>query len=201
MRFIGIIEANREVVQQIISYFLSKEQYSILFICQSMEEFKLLPLYNRKRADILFLEAGHSYFDQWQQVRYLKSVNNRYHIVLMSAPVAPAPGVISCMDRTQLTPTLEHIFHNGFVAGMAKETSTASGHRVDEETQTVTGTSHTLTSREFEVAELVSKGYTNKKIGQALYISTCTVNAHLRKIFVKMSIRSRTELVHRMVND
>jgi DNA-binding CsgD family transcriptional regulator len=201
MRFIGIIEANKEIVQQVINYFLLKEQYSILFICQSMEEYKLLPVYNRKRADILFLEAGSSYFDQLQQVRYLRSVNNRYHIVLLAGPALPVPGAISFMDRTQLTPTLETFFSSALPAGVPKETFAANGHGVQEEPGAAVYTSRVLTSREFEIAELVAKGYTNKRVAQALYISTCTVNAHLRKIFVKLSISSRTELVHRMVND
>ncbi len=50
-----------------------------------------------------------------------------------------------------------------------------------------------LTERELEVLQLVASGKTNKEIGQALYISDRTVQAHLSNIFSKLGVVSRTE--------
>lgn len=52
-----------------------------------------------------------------------------------------------------------------------------------------------LTRREMEVLELAAKGLTNKDIGEKLFISVRTVQAHLRSIFNKLSLGSRTEAV------
>jgi len=52
----------------------------------------------------------------------------------------------------------------------------------------------TLTSAEVEVARLVSDGSTNREIADRLFLSPHTVNSHLRHIFTKLSIKSRTEL-------
>jgi DNA-binding NarL/FixJ family response regulator len=49
-----------------------------------------------------------------------------------------------------------------------------------------------LTAREVEVLRLVSSGLTNAQIGQQLAISTRTVNAHMRSIYNKLEISSRT---------
>jgi DNA-binding CsgD family transcriptional regulator len=49
-----------------------------------------------------------------------------------------------------------------------------------------------LTKREQEVLELVAQGYSNKEIAQSLVISDRTVNAHLRSIYVKLSVNSRS---------
>lgn len=51
-----------------------------------------------------------------------------------------------------------------------------------------------FSSREQEVIELVSAGMTNRKIAEQLSISTHTVNYHLRKIYGKLKINSRTAL-------
>jgi DNA-binding NarL/FixJ family response regulator len=54
-----------------------------------------------------------------------------------------------------------------------------------------------LTTREEEVLILLSKGYSNKEIASQLSIGTETVGSHLKHIYEKMHVRSRTEAVAR----
>ena len=51
-----------------------------------------------------------------------------------------------------------------------------------------------LTPSELRVAELAEQGLTNREIAQALFISTKTVEFHLRNAYLKLRIRSRREL-------
>ncbi len=55
-----------------------------------------------------------------------------------------------------------------------------------------------LTGREFEVASLVCNGYSNAEISQRLHLSKYTVENHLRHIYEKMQVGSRTRLIHTM---
>ena len=52
-----------------------------------------------------------------------------------------------------------------------------------------------LTGRELEVLTLLARGKSNKEIGANLYISETTVKAHLRSIFEKLNVLSRTEAI------
>ncbi len=52
-----------------------------------------------------------------------------------------------------------------------------------------------LTERELDVLRSVARGKSNKEIGEALGISTNTVQVHLRNIFGKLGVGDRTEAV------
>jgi DNA-binding CsgD family transcriptional regulator len=52
-----------------------------------------------------------------------------------------------------------------------------------------------LTDSEIAVVRLVSDGRTNREIAAQLFLSPYTVNTHLRHVFTKLDIRSRTDLV------
>jgi DNA-binding NarL/FixJ family response regulator len=52
-----------------------------------------------------------------------------------------------------------------------------------------------LTEREMEVLSAVSKGWSNKKVSDALHISPHTVQVHLSNIFGKLGVKTRTEAV------
>ncbi len=54
-----------------------------------------------------------------------------------------------------------------------------------------------LTDREIEVAHLVCAGHSNAEIGQLLGIALRTVENHLRSVFAKARVSSRTQLVAR----
>jgi DNA-binding CsgD family transcriptional regulator len=51
-----------------------------------------------------------------------------------------------------------------------------------------------LTPAERRIAELVAQGMRNREIGEALFMSVGTVEAHLTRIYRKLGIRSRSEL-------
>jgi two-component system NarL family response regulator len=50
-----------------------------------------------------------------------------------------------------------------------------------------------LTRRELEVLEMVSKGLTNKEIGRAMQVSHFTVRNHVRNVIAKLDVGNRTE--------
>lgn len=51
----------------------------------------------------------------------------------------------------------------------------------------------TLTEREVDVLELLSKGLSNRDIGERLHIAEKTVKHHMTSILSKLQVRSRTE--------
>jgi DNA-binding NarL/FixJ family response regulator len=50
-----------------------------------------------------------------------------------------------------------------------------------------------LTERETEILSFLSQGYANKEIADKMNITVPTVRTHLRHIYEKLHVRSRTE--------
>lgn len=58
-----------------------------------------------------------------------------------------------------------------------------------------------LSPREQAIAKLVAQGLPNKSIGNQLDISPWTVATHLRRIFAKLDVTSRTAMITKLIKE
>lgn len=58
-----------------------------------------------------------------------------------------------------------------------------------------------LTRREADIVQLLAKGLSNPDIGRQLCISVRTVENHLRSIYAKADVQSRTQLIGRLISE
>jgi DNA-binding CsgD family transcriptional regulator len=73
----------------------------------------------------------------------------------------------------------------------------ATGERARKRTLKTLGE---LTPKESQISRLAAKGHTNREIAAQLFLSPSTVEYHLRKVFRKLGVKSRTELANRLRN-
>lgn len=95
--------------------------------------------------------------------------------------------------RTQLRTAYAMFTHMGAqaFAERARREVVATGARTRRQP---VGRGDQLTAQEAQIAALAAGGLTNQEIGAQLFISTHTVEWHLRKVFVKLNITSRRQL-------
>jgi DNA-binding NarL/FixJ family response regulator len=58
-----------------------------------------------------------------------------------------------------------------------------------------------LTPQELQIAGFVAEGLTNKEIAAQLFLSPRTIDSHLRNVFQKLNISSRTQLARMPLGD
>jgi DNA-binding NarL/FixJ family response regulator len=54
---------------------------------------------------------------------------------------------------------------------------------------------HLLTGREAELLNFLSRGYTSTEVGERMQIAVSTVRTHIKNIYSKLAVKSRTEAI------
>ena len=55
-----------------------------------------------------------------------------------------------------------------------------------------------LSARQKEILQYLSEGYRYKEIADKLFVSTETVRTHIRNIYEKLQVQSRTEALNKL---
>ncbi|HEX9349926.1 MAG TPA: helix-turn-helix transcriptional regulator, partial [Gaiellaceae bacterium] len=78
------------------------------------------------------------------------------------------------------------------LAGRARRELRASGERVRRRVPEAWAQ---LTPQELQIAQLAAEGLSNREIGERLYLSHRAVGSHLYRLFPKLGVTSRTQLL------
>ncbi|ODR18555.1 LuxR family transcriptional regulator [Mycobacterium gordonae] len=123
--------------------------------------------------------------------------NTRIAVQLARAHLVYGEWLRRCNRRVDARAQL-HTAHEMFTrmgaqafAERARRELLATGQKVSKRSSAPAGE---LTAQEAQIAKLAGDGLTNPEIAAQLFISTHTVEWHLRKVFAKLGIKSRRQL-------
>ncbi len=95
-------------------------------------------------------------------------------------------------EPEQLLGAIHDVLHGGSPMTSQIARKVVQAFRASSEAENLT---MKLTEREAEILDCLAKGYANKEIADRLNVSVPTVRSHLRNIYEKLHVHSRTEAV------
>jgi DNA-binding NarL/FixJ family response regulator len=207
---VGIVEDDPSIRENIASLINASSGFSCKQVFDSVES--ALEKIVEPHPDVLLMDINLGGVSGIEGVRRLKNIFPEMHVLMLTvfeendkifqSLCAGASGYL--LKRTPPSKLLEAIteVHNGgapMTASVARKVLTLFTSVAPPALPEVN-----LTARESEILQHLVMGSSYKKISKDLFISFDTVNSHIKKIYEKLQVHSKTEAVakalkHRLV--
>ncbi len=110
--------------------------------------------------------------------------------------------VLKKTNMHEVIDALKTVHHNGkYLSASAQNIIMDNLMSPDELMDSKEENKPVLSARELEVLKLITKEYSNEKIGEKLFISERTVEAHRRNIFIKTKTKTIVGLIKYAINE
>ncbi|MFP5042641.1 response regulator [Parasediminibacterium sp. JCM 36343] len=204
---VGIIEDDRPLRRNLEIYINMQKDLHITFSCNSMEAY----LEQQSTLDepfIIFIDLGLPGISgmegitlirqKWADVHIVVTTGNDNESVIFDCIQRGANGyLLKPFNIADLVKNIDIIRSGGaLITPDVAMKLFKKIHKPQDRFEEVTG--H-LTTRENDVVNELLKGLTYKEIAAVLGISSSTVNDHLKNVYVKMGVRTKSELIAKLL--
>lgn len=197
----GIVEDNILVGEMLQFYFSKDEDFEVKFWAVSSEK---IPFDRIDDLDIVLCDIGLPGKSGMEVTYLLKQKSPKIHIVMFTvfeeeekifqSLKAGASGyLLKSTPLAEIKTGLIDVLNNGAAISPMIAKKVFNYFNLADNSKS---NSHNLSPREFDVLSQVLAGYTNKQIAEHLSISLETIKSHVRKIYEKLQLSSRSELFH-----
>ena len=204
---VGIIEDDRPLRRSLEIYINNQKDLYITFSCNSMESF----LEQRSTLDepfIIFIDLGLPGISgmegislirqHWVETHIVVTTGNDNESVIFDCIQRGANGyLLKPFNIESLIKNIDIIRKGG--ALITPDVAMKLFKKIHKPKDTYQDVTAHLTTRENDVVNELLKGLTYKEIAAVLGISASTVNDHLKNIYVKMEVRTKSELISKLL--
>jgi DNA-binding NarL/FixJ family response regulator len=190
------------LLQGLISFLSTEHDFEVVASCTSGEE--ALKAVCKHQPDILVLDIKMPGKDGLQVLQEIQSSAHPVKVVILTGEITEDETVQSVrlgakgLVLKELAPhLLAQCLRKVYAGGTWFERNSLNqamekGLRYSKAIEEL---SKILTDREVEIVRMVARGYRNTQIADTLFISEGTVKVHLYKIFKRLHLENRTQLV------
>lgn len=205
---VAIIEDNKEVRESVVKYLQFHDDIGIDYSFDSAEAYLEYIGSNPLELDILLLDIGLPGMSGLDAIQHILNLNKDLNIIMLTAN----------MDEDQILKAIE----NGAVAYVAKSNSLSK--IIDAIRIVKNGGSYMspsiareifqhihrknnkkdlelLSSRQKEILELLSEGFSYSEIASNLFLSIETIRSHIKKMYKILHVSNKNEAVAKYLNE
>jgi len=202
---VGLVEDNYFALSLYKEFFQNFKDIRLLFAASSIEEISKTYSMQAPHPDIVLLdislknERGTDYIpflkQQYPEVKVVMLTASDSEEDLLESLRAGACGyVVKENNLFEVYTALKKVIDNGaFICSRAAERIVGTIQKRHDLSLT-----ELLTKREMEMIEHIKQGSSYKEIAQRMFITTYTVNHHMKKIYKKLKVSSKSELISKL---
>ena len=206
---IGIIEDDRNLRHNLETFISTQVDAHLAFSCNSVEQF--LEIKNTlDEPVIVFCDLGLPGISGKEAITYIRDIWNEVYIVVVTGS-DDEETIYNCIERgangyvvkpfkiQELLSQIEIIRNGG--ALMSPQVALKLFKQIQKQTVTLETSGYGFTPREKQVVDELLKGLSYKEIAHALGISSTTVNDHLKNVYRKIGVRTKAELMRKILKN
>lgn len=207
---VGIIEDNLALRTGIEEFVAQNNDMRIVFSCNSVEKWLVHFDQNPETPYVLFLDIGLPGISGLKAISVIKDKYPETKLVVITGDDSRESvweAITRGADGYLLKPfSLKEISHQIDViqsggAALSPMIAEKLIHRINAGSRPVReGKNLLLTRRENDVLEQLVKGLSYKEVANILQISFATVNDHIKNIYFKMGVNSKSELIAKVLS-
>lgn len=204
---IGIIEDDASLRRNLEAFINTQKDTILSFSLNSVEQF----LDRRSSLDepfIVFCDLGLPGISGKEGIVYLRQLWSETYIVVVTG-TDDEETIYDCIERgangyvvkpfrvQELMNQIEIIRNGG--ALLSPQVALKLFKQIQKQTVTLETGGYGFTPREKQVVDELLKGLSYKEIANVLGISSTTVNDHLKNVYRKMGVRTKSELMSKIL--
>lgn len=206
---VGIIEDNIFLLKSFRDYINSTEGLEVLFSYTSMEDMKdSTNSRKNKQPDIILLDIVLPGQSGIEGIPVLKSKfpdtkiiiltgHNDQELIMNSIKMGAVGYALKSAQLSTLVDIIRQVSKLGaYIDQTIVEKVVHSLQQKNNNSML-----DALTFREKEIVSLVEKGQSYKQMSDQLFVTTYTINYHLKNIYKKLNIHSKSELLSRLMEE
>jgi len=158
------------------------------------------------KPDIIIMDIAMPKLNGIEATRQIKLISPRTAVLILSAydddeyvfallKVGAAGYLLKNISGDELTRAIRAVYKGEPVLDPIVARKVMNYFKLPGKARGLERPSEHLSNRETDILKLAAKGMTNKDIADKLHLSNRTVEGHLRTIFNKLGVGSRTEAV------
>jgi NarL family two-component system response regulator LiaR len=167
---------------------------------------EVVQLVNELKPDVVIMDIAMPKLNGIEATRQIKVTNPRTGVLILSAydddeyvfallKAGAAGYLLKSVSGDELVRAVKAIHNGEPVLAPTIARKVMNYFKLSDKVPTMENDSEHLSELELDIIRLAAKGLTNKDIADRLHLSYRTIEGHLRDIFNKLGVGSRTEAV------